>query len=124
MGEDGKCNTEADWKNLFPDIHMQTNKYTGIKISNTEDVSDLTNVFLFIIDRSRGVLIPSDDDMTLSCSWKKLRMALFMMSELLQHLCKLWEWFSENGRRCNWNEVDILAVLYIKIPKVSGICLF
>lgn len=88
MGEDGKYNIEADWNNLFPDIHMQTNKYTGIKISNTEDVSDFTNVFLFIIDRSRGVLIPSDD-MALSCSWKKLRMALFTMSELLQHLCKL-----------------------------------
>lgn len=64
MGEGGKYNREeADWKNLFPDTHMQTNRYTGIKISNTEDMSDFfTSVFPFIIDRSRGVLIPSDDN--------------------------------------------------------------
>lgn len=88
MGEDGTYNIEADWSNLFPDIHIHTNKSTGIKISNTEDVSDFTKVFLFIVDRSRAILMPIGD-ITLSCSWKKLRMALLMMSELLQHLCKL-----------------------------------
>lgn len=51
MGEDGTYNIEADWSNLFPDIHIHTNKSTGIKISNTEDVSDFTKVFLFIVDK-------------------------------------------------------------------------
>lgn len=62
MGEDGKYNIEAAaWKNLFPD--MQTNRFTGIKISNAEDMSDFfTSVLPFIIGRSRGVLIPSDDN--------------------------------------------------------------
>lgn len=64
MGEDEKYNLEeADWNNLFPDTSMKTNRYTGIKISNAEAVSDFfTSVFPFKIDRSSGVLIPSDDN--------------------------------------------------------------
>ena len=38
-------------------------RYTGIKISNAENMSDFfTSVFPFIIDRSRRVLIPSGDN--------------------------------------------------------------
>lgn len=67
MGEDEKYNIEeADWNNLFPDTGMKANRYTGIKISNAEDVSDFfTSVFPFKIGRSSRVLIPSDDNINL-----------------------------------------------------------
>lgn len=106
MGEDGKNNIEeADWKNFFPDTHRQTNGYTGIKISNAEDVSDFfTSVLPFTIDRSGwGYLYPVMIT-TLTCSWNKLKMALLIMPELLQYVCKLQECFSGIGR-CKWNKV-------------------